>query len=132
MPHPQQFQRIAERYAEAAELTNPNVPEASAFAGYHAFESTGCAWIRHFSRAVPRSPHRAKINAFVRLAHGYPFGRGAATLAATLNALRNEMLYPVPDNRGGFILPERRMSASNARDLLRRVRGVMQQVQRNL
>lgn len=128
MPRPDQYRRIADRYAEAAQLTNGNVPEASGFAAYHAFESIGCAWIRHCGQRVPRSPHRAKIDRFIRLSRGERFERGAATLAILMNALRNEMLYPIPDGRGGYILPEIRISASNATNLLRRVRGIIRHV----
>lgn len=131
MPRPKQYQRIAERYAEASGLTNRRVPEASGFAAYHAFESIGCAWIRHCGQRVPRSPHRAKTDAFVHLSRARPFGRGAATLAILLNALRNDMLYPIQDGTG-FILPEDRMSEANARDLLRRVRGLMAHVSAEL
>ncbi len=41
MPQPEQYRRISERYAQAAELTNGNIPEASGFEAYHAFESIG-------------------------------------------------------------------------------------------
>lgn len=132
MPKPLQYQRIAERYADASDRLNQDIPEAGAFTAYHAFESTGCAWIRHLSHKVPRSPHKAKIDSFVKLSRGYSFGTGAATLAIHLNALRNNMLYPIADKYGSYILPETQMSAANSKDLLRRVRGIMRKVRVNL
>jgi len=131
MPRPELYRRIAERYAEASQLTNNDVPEASGFSAYHAFESIGCAWIRYHGQHVPLRPHSAKINVFVRLSHGQRFGRGVATLAILMNSLRNEMLYPAQDG-GAYVLPETRISSTNARDLLRRVRGVIRQVSANL
>ena len=131
MPSPKQYQRIAERYATAAGITNSVIPEASGFSTYHAFESIGCAWIRHRGYRIPR-PHLAKINLFVRLCRGYRFGRGAATLASVLSALRNQMLYPVPDGTGNYILPETVISAQDAANLLHRVQGLIQHISSNL
>lgn len=131
MPKPQQYQRIADRYSEASELVNQDIPEAGAFTAYHAFESTGSAWIRQMGQNVPRA-HRAKIDNFVKLSRGYPFGKGAATLATLLNALRNNMLYPIQDKSGNYILPETQMSAANSKDLLRRVRGIIRKVGSNI
>ena len=133
MPRPQQFQRIATRYLEVAQLTSAPVPEASAFCSYHAFESIGCAWIRSRGHPVTRrSSHISKINLFVTLSRGETFRIGVARLGIVLNSLRNKMLYPVPNGVGTFDLPERHMNARDAADLLRRVRGIVAAVDRRL
>lgn len=127
MPQPVQFQRIAERYGIAGSLTQGTVPEAAAFAAYHAFESIGCAWIRRHNRRVPRR-HDSKINLFITLSRHESFAHAASYLGILTNALRNKMLYPVPDGSGGYILPETVMSSANAVDLLRRVGGIVRRV----
>jgi hypothetical protein len=127
MPTPNQYRRIAERYGVAADLVNPDIPEACGFAAYHTFESIGCAWIRHQGRQVPRG-HRAKINKFVTLVRRESFRRGVAYVAILTNALRNRMLYPSDDGTGNYVLPEDVLSARDAEDLLRRVRGVARRV----
>lgn len=131
MPQPEQYRRISERYAQAAELTNRNVPEASGFEAYHAFESIGAAWIRHCGQTVPRH-HKTKLTHFVRLCRGRRFGRGAAVLAQALNGLRNRMLYPIPDANGNFELPENHISTQDAQDMVRRVRGLIRHVEADL
>jgi hypothetical protein len=131
MPRPEQYQRIAERYANAADLTCNHVSESSGFSAYHTFESIGCAWIRHHGQVVPR-PHPAKLNRFVGLSRRYPFGRGVALLATLLNAMRNQLLYPIPNGTGGYSLPETRLRPRDAADLIRRVRGILRQVSDNM
>ena len=131
MPRPEQYQRIAERYETAGGLIHPDVPEACGFAACHAFESIGCAWIRHRNHSVPRG-HASKINLFVTLSRGESFGRGVAYIANLTNSLRNKMLYPVDDGTGGYILPENVLSDKDAYDLLRRVQGIIRQVSRSL
>ena len=131
MPRPEQYRRIAERYETAGSLTTPDVPEASGFSAYHAFESIGCAWIRHRGRSVPRG-HASKINLFVTLTRGERFGRGVARIAILTNSLRNRMLYPVDDGTGGYVLPEDVLSDRDADDLLQSVRGIIRRVSRSL
>jgi len=131
MPQPEQYRRISERYAQAAEFTDGNVPEASGFDAYHAFESIGAAWIRHCGQMVPRS-HKGKMRHFIQLCRGRRFGRSAAALAGVLNGLRNRMLYPIPDVNGNFDLPENQISSEDAEDMIRRVRGIIRQVEADL
>lgn len=131
MPRPEMFRNIAERYLSAGHLTRDQVPEAAAFAAYHAFESIGSAWVRHKGQKVPR-PHDSKINKFVALAKRESFRHGAAHLAILTTALRNKMLYPTEDGLGGFNVPDTLMSAANSRDLLRRVDGMVRSVSAEL
>lgn len=131
MPKPEQYGRIADRYVSAGQLTMDQVPEAGGFAAYHAFESIGCAWLRHKGQKVPKA-HAAKINKFVQAAKPHQFAHGAAYLAILTNALRNKMLYPISTGTGAYDLPEALMSTANCRDLLKRVSGLVRQVRRTL
>jgi hypothetical protein len=131
LPQPELYRRISERYSRASDLTVSQVPEASGFAAYHAFESIGGAWIRHNGRNVPLR-HTAKLNQFVILSHGRNFKRGVTVLAIILSSLRNNMLYPRPDGIGGYELPETLLSSRDAEDLLRRVAGVIRRVSSQL
>jgi hypothetical protein len=131
MPRPDQYARIAERYATAADRSLPDIQEAGGFCAYHAFESIGGAWIRRCGHQVPRS-HVRKLNLFVRLSSNMNFGPDVATNAALLNSLRNQMLYPVPVGQGAYLLPEVTISPPQAADRLRRVQGIIQQVSANL
>lgn len=124
MPDPRQYERIAWRYLDAGNLTSAGVPEAAGFAAYHSFESIGAAWIRHHGRIVP-ARHVSKLNSFQSLSVGFTFGHGVAHLAILLTAVRNKLLYPVPDGVGGYSLPETVLGSHGAQDLLRRVRGIV-------
>lgn len=131
MPQPAQFRRIAERYIDAADAMRGTVPEASAFASCHAFESIGAAWIRHGGCEVSRN-HQAKLNRFVVLSRPTPFGRGAAFFATLTQALRNKMLYPSADGRGGYLVPEDHIDSRQASDLSKRIRGFITVVSQHL
>ena len=127
MPRPEMFKGIAERYLAAGNLTRDQIPEAAAFAAYHAFESIGSAWVRRKGQKVPKA-HDSKINKFVALARRETFRHGAAHLAILTTALRNKMLYPTEDGAGGFNVPDKLISSANSRDLLRRVDGMVRSV----
>lgn len=127
MPPHSLYVQIATRYLEAAKLTAATIPEASIFATYHAFESITCAWIRSRHRGVPLS-HPTKLRLFLTLSNGQPFRRGAAVLEIELNAQRNRMLYPVPSGAGTYSLPENFATEFSARDLIRRVSGLIAQI----
>jgi hypothetical protein len=131
MPRPEQYRRIAERYISAGRLSADQVPEAAGFAAYHAFESIGCAGIRHRNQKVPMR-HDVKVNKFVQLGRREGFRHGAAQLAILTTAIRNKMLYPVPNGSGAYDLPETMLSSANATDLLRRVDGLARTVSRSL
>lgn len=124
MPHYSLYERIASRYIQAAGLTVASIPEAGAFATYHAFESIACAWIRSRNRPVPKS-HARKLELFLALSRGRSFFRGAVALEIEISAQRNQMLYPVSKGAGVFGLPEDFMTAAKARDLHRRVTGLI-------
>lgn len=131
MPRPEQYRRISHRYALAADRTMPDIPEASGFCAYHAFESIGGAWIRHCGQQVP-VPHVDKLRRFVTLSRGQSFEHEAGGLEILLKSLRNQLLYPIADGSGGYALPETKLSARDAADLLRRVRRLIRQVSRSL
>jgi hypothetical protein len=67
--------------------------------------------------------HISKLRRF--LACAPPAHRHAiAHVNILIAAIRNRVLYPVPDGAGGHNAPEDAFTAANARDLLQRVQGV--------
>ncbi|TVL99791.1 MAG: hypothetical protein CV087_16775 [Candidatus Brocadia sp. WS118] len=124
---------VAQRYIESCQqhLTNGiNIQEVLGFKSYHAFESIGGAYNSHYGHRVPRS-HAMKLNMFVansRRDHQVN-GRAVAILAMTLNSMRNKYLYPERNGRT-FTCPKDQISITNARDLIRRVNGIIRQISR--
>ena len=126
------YERIATRSLDAAQAAlDGSVQEKSAFLSYHAFESIGGALCESRSRRYPRK-HPNKLNAFVTTARPRTYGLSVAVLAVALASVRNELLYPDVSSLPAVGLPEHFMSRSAAERLLRRVRGAVGQVQRDL
>ncbi len=128
------YMRIAERYIKSAETLCDVIQEGSAFCSYHAFESLGGALCRHLGRSYPKG-HSAKLNQFVICASSVDrrFQKSVSFLHIVLVSLdRNKLLYPVLLPDGSFDLPENRLKPSDARDLIKRVRGIMRKLQRFL
>lgn len=124
---------VAKRYLESCEkhISNGvNLQEVIGFKSYHAFESIGGAFNAHFGRPIP-NPHPAKINAFVANSrHNRRVnGRAIATVAMILSSVRNNYLYPVK-NGPVFTPPHDQLSMTNAKDLVRRVKGIVKRVEK--
>ena len=126
------YLRVAQRYLESCEqhiAHNINIQEVIGFKAYHSFESIGGALCSHYGNRVPRS-HVRKLNAFVATANNSPNinYRIIAILAMTLSSMRNKYLYP--ENTGTtFDLPENQISISHARKLVKRIRGIIRQIE---
>jgi len=127
------YLRIAQRYLESCEMHiqhNINIQEVIGFKAYHSFESIGGAFCSHFGHNVPRS-HDRKLNAFVATSNHNPQVnfRAIATLAMTLSSMRNKYLYP--DDLGStYEVPENQISMTHAANLVRRIRGIIRQIER--
>ena len=124
---------IAQRFLHSCEqhIHNAiNIQEVIGFKSYHVFESIAGAFNSHFGNYVPRG-HIRKLNVFVANSrHSRSVNSFAiATLAITLSSMRNKYLYP---ERTGttFIRPQDQISLSDARDLVRRIRGIVRQIER--
>ena len=121
------YVQIAERTINSSDsLAEQGLQEISAFCSYHAFESMGGAVCSRLRLSFPRS-HNGKMNQFVvaSLRVGHRFRHSVSTIAIILNSLgRNNLLYPNPLPDGSFEIPEQRLSVANARDLVRRIRGL--------
>ncbi len=124
------YLRIASRAIESAEyLANYKLQENSAFFSYHAFESIGGALCNHYNQIYPRS-HIGKINQIITTAKRAGIQRSVTVVATILNSLgRNNLLYPNPQSSGGFTVPEMKLTVSNSKDLLRRVKGIKRVVE---
>lgn len=122
---------VAERSVQAADsLIGNNIQESATFYSYHAFESMGGALCeKNGERYHPKS-HPAKINLFKTVAHRCGIGVSVATVAIIAASIRNGCLYPNETAIGDFDTPDSRISISDAKDLLRRVKGVLKTVKR--
>ena len=124
---------VAKRFIDSCEqhiANGINIQEVLGFKSYHAFESIGGAFNSHFGIPVPRS-HARKLNSFVSNArHNHQVnGIVIATLAMTLNSMRNKYLYPEP-NGTTFKTPKEQVSLTNVREMIRRINGIIRQVER--
>jgi HEPN domain-containing protein len=127
---------VAERSIQAAQASlNAGIHECSAFLAYHALESMGGAVAASLGQDYPRG-HTEKINTLVANTNRTPFraslSRGVATVAILVASLRADALYPKELTPTDYRTPRETIDANDARDLLRRVRGVMTGVQRHL
>jgi len=125
------YHRVAVRSLEACDGTlTANIQEKAAFLAYHAFESAGCALAGHMGLPVgPRIAHAKKIKHFTDAARALGKERAVAALAITLSSLRNSFLYPIENNTTGtYELPESKISAAQAKDLRKRVGGIVKWV----
>lgn len=124
---------IANRYLESCEehiSNNINIQEVIGFKSYHAFESIGGAFNSHFGHPVPKS-HVGKLNTFIANARHNPHvnGRAIATVAILMHSVRNKYLYP-ESSGSSFIIPKQQISLTSAKDAVRRVKGIIRQIER--
>lgn len=124
---------IAKRFLESCELHihhGINIQEVVGFKSYHAFESIGGAYNSHYGHFVPRS-HVRKLNSFVANSNHdiHVNFRAIAALAITLNSMRNKYLYP-EERSTTFIKPEDQISMTDVRLMVRRVRGIIREIER--
>lgn len=124
---------IAKRFINSCEehLNNGiNIQEVLGFKSYHAFESIAGAFNSHYGNRVPMS-HARKLNSFVSNArtNNQVNGIAIATIAMTLNSMRNKYLYPEPQGTN-FKTPKEQVSLTNVRDMIRRINGIIRQVER--
>ncbi len=129
------YQRVAERSLSACDGTlGANIQEKAAFLAYHAFESTGCALASHMCLPVgAHIAHAKKIKHFTDAARAFGNEKAVAALAVTLTGLRNSFLYPVENPATGVHdLPETKITVAQARELRKRVGGVVSWVSKAL
>jgi hypothetical protein len=125
------YHRVAVRSLEACDGTlAANVQEKAAFLAYHAFESAGCALAGHMGLPVgSRVAHAKKIKHFTDAAKTLKNEHAVAALAITLSSLRNSFLYPIENKTtGAFELPESKISVAQAKELRKRVGGIVRWV----
>lgn len=123
---------VARRFLESCEqhINNAiNIQEVIGFKGYHVFESIAGAYNSHFGHNVPKG-HQKKLNAFVANSrHNHLVNSFAiATLAITLNSMRNKYLYPEKIGPR-YRRPQDQISLTNAKDLVRRIKGIVRQIE---
>jgi hypothetical protein len=125
------YQRVAARSLDACDATlNAGIQEKAAFLAYHAFESTGCALAKHMGLPVgARIAHAKKIKNFTDAARTLGNEKAVAALSVTLTGLRNSFLYPVENfTTGGHDLPESKITQAQAKELRKRVGGIVKWV----
>lgn len=127
------YLEIASRYIESCQKhldNNINIQEVIGFKSYHAFESVGGAFNSHFGYNVPRG-HASKLNLFVQTSrhnrHVNP--QVIASLAMTLNSMRNRYLYPTKFGNT-FQTPQNQISLTDARRLVSRINGIIRRIER--
>ena len=127
------YLEVAQRFIESCEqhISNGiNIQEVLGFKSYHAFESIGGAFNSHYGHTIPLS-HAKKLNLFVSNArHNTQVnGRSIATIAIILNSMRNKYLYPEV-NGTGYICPKDQVSLTDVRYMIRRINGIIRQVEK--
>jgi HEPN domain-containing protein len=125
------YVKVAERTLESAEaLADNSLQETSAFCSYHAFESLGGAVCSHLGQRYPKG-HNKKIGQFIVSSKRVGIAYSVSVLAIVMQSLgRNSLLYPNPLPNGDFEIPEQKLSITNARDLVRKVKGVKRKIDR--
>ena len=128
---------VAEHSLETANAClKTDATEAVGFHSYHSFESLGGAFVTANGKDYPRRSHPKKINVFVTETNkGYISGRfrkSLHTLAIKLISLRNDCLYPLELADGSVRLPRQVLTESDARQVLKRVKGVDKDIRKLL
>ena len=131
MPDPKHYKDIADRYGDSASTLANTAHEVSAFAAYHAFESIGAAWLRNLGRPVPRK-HRSKLHEFSVRSKRLKVGVAIAQLAVQIGSWRNKLLYPFRSAHGDYVASRQALTPAEAKRVVKRVRGVIREVSRNL
>ncbi|MCG8041765.1 MAG: hypothetical protein JAZ15_14600 [Candidatus Thiodiazotropha endolucinida] len=126
---------VARRFQESCEqhiAHNIDLQEVIGFKSYHAFESIGGAYISHHGRRVPKR-HISKLNEFIAIArHDINVNDHAiAALAMLLNSMRNKYLYPEKTGTD-YKRPQDQISLTDARSTVRRIKGIIRQVEKNI
>ena len=127
------YLEVAKRFIESCEqhiANGINIQEVLGFKSYHAFESIGGAFNSHYGHNIPRS-HAGKLNLFVSNAryNTQVNGRSIATITMILNSMRNKYLYPEV-NGTGYICPKDQVSLTDVRNMIRKINGIIRQVER--
>lgn len=131
MTDAKQYQGIADRYQTSANASNKIAHEVSAFAAYHAFESIGAAWLRHIGRKVPTS-HRSKLREFSVRSKPLAMCLSIAQMAIFLEGIRNKLLYPFLTSNGIYEVPQKALTHTESKKLVRRVGGIVRAVSQQL
>lgn len=123
---------VARRFLESCEQhinSAINIQEVIGFKSYHVFESIAGAFNSHYGHNVPKG-HTKKLNMFVANSrHNHNVNSVAiATLAMTLNSMRNKYLYPEKIGTR-YRRPREQISLTNAKILVRRIRGIVRQIE---
>jgi hypothetical protein len=125
------YKHIADRSLLASQAAlDSQIQEKAAFMAYHAFESAGCALADHLGLPVgPKVSHAKKLGHFRIAASRLHHGSSVAALTVTLANLRNRLLYPSDDNiTGALVGPDQTITIAQAREIRRRVAGIVRWV----
>lgn len=127
------YLEVAQRYIDSCEqhLNNGiNYQEIIGFKSYHAFESIAGAYNSHYGHNVPRS-HPRKLNSFVTNCRNdnQVNSMAIATIAMTVHSMRNKYLYP-EENGTTYKTPQSQISLTDARGMVRRIHGIIRQIER--
>lgn len=127
------YLEIAERFIDSCDghvQHEINIQEVIGFKTYHAFESLGGAFNSHYEHTVPKG-HERKINAFVANSRGNQQvnGHNVAVVAILVASLRNKYLYPEFVNET-FKNPKDQLSMTDAKEMIKRVKGILRQVKK--
>jgi len=127
------YVQITDRTLDSSEtLADKSLQETSGFYTYHAFESMGGALCSHFNRTYPRA-HDSKINQFIAVSAQVDQNlRHSVSKVATIldSCGRNNFLYPNPRPDGNFDLPQDKLTKTDAKDMLKRVKGILKRIKK--
>ncbi|MDV3539407.1 hypothetical protein CMU94_09710 [Elizabethkingia anophelis] len=132
MKEDEAYLEIAKRFIESCDkhiLNNIDIQEVIGFKTYHAFESLGGAFNSHYGHTVSRD-HTKKINAFVTNSRRNTLvsGHNIAIIAMLVSSMRNKYLYPEPIG-ASFKNPKNQISLTDAKLMVKKVKGILKQVE---
>jgi HEPN domain-containing protein len=130
------YLEVAERSLQSADANLlANMQESVAFYSYHTFESLGGALCSSVGVIYPKG-HASKINQFKSTANNGglkdKIGRDVAVLATLVSSIRNKCLYPEELADGSVTLPKDYIDINDAKDMLRRIKGLHKKVKKQL
>ena len=130
------YTQISERSLTSADASIASgIQESATFFAYHAFESLGGALCSSVGEVYSKG-HSRKINQFVAASRRgklrVRISHDVAYVGMVLSSFRNKSLYPEELASGAVELPSDFITLSNAKDIVKRVKGVTRKVVREL